>query len=246
MSRQAHAEKQIAAFSTARSRFALTREPDSLAFVHTFRDLDLITFHLVGIAAAQRNGALRTMQCFFERDHNVRLDVASSFGSSLPLTERTVAETCLTPATEKRLEEIAESGPAEFEIDPAAVARGIAAKPATRLGVPSRWRLESTRLVPIRTELVVFLSFLRIAQDFVGFVKLLEFFFGGRFVLVDVGMVFTRELPERFADLVVARRFRNAEGLIIISELDCHCAVASFSEACFLSRERRFETAERK
>jgi len=47
MTRQAHAQKKIAAFSPAGARFALARKPDALSLVHAFRDLDLITFQLV-------------------------------------------------------------------------------------------------------------------------------------------------------------------------------------------------------
>ena len=166
------------------------------------------------------------MKRFLERDHDVRFDIASSFGAPLSLTKRiSSAEACLSSAPEKRLEEIAETRSAEFEVDAAAIARRIALEPAARLRTPTRRRLKSAAgLIPIRAELVVFLSFLRISENFVGFVELLEFFFRRRLVLVDVGMVFARELAERFANLVVARRFRNAKSLVIISELNCHGA----------------------
>ena len=53
MSRQAHAQKKIATFSTARARLPLAGEPDALALVHTFRDLDLVTFDFVRVPSAQ-------------------------------------------------------------------------------------------------------------------------------------------------------------------------------------------------
>jgi len=176
---------------------------------------------------------------FLERDHDVRFDIASTFGAPLSLTERiSSAETCLSSAPEKRLEEIAETRPAEFELDAAALARRIALEAAAWLRPPTRLRLEpaAARLIPIRPELVVFLSFLRIPENFVGFVELLEFFFRRRLVLVDVGMVFAREFAERFANLVVARRFRNAKRLVIISELNCHGAARKVVRATHLRK----------
>src|SRR5437763_77698 len=87
---------------------------------------------------------------------------------------------------------------------------------------PIRWRLKSTGPVPIRSELIVFLSLLRIAQDFVGFVDLLKFFLGRFFVLGDIRMILARKFPERALDFVLGRGFGNAERLIIISKLHCH------------------------
>ena len=225
MARQADAQEKVPAFTAARSRLALASEPDPLSLVHAFRNFDLITFDLVGIPASQRDGPLRSVERFLKRDHDVRFDVISSFGAPRTLPKLAPAKTSLTSPAEKRLEEIAEASPAEFEVDPAAVARGITAKPATRLRVPSRWRLESARLVPVRSQLVVFLPLLRIAQDLVGFVDLFEFFFRRLLIFRDVRMMLARQLSERLLNLVGARRFRNAERLIIISELDCHFAL---------------------
>src|SRR2546430_17150886 len=110
------------------------------------------------------------MERFFQRDHDVGLDVASAFRAALALTERTATESRLTSAAEKRLEEIAEARAAKFEIDAAAVARRVTTKAAARLRVPSWRRLESARLVPVRAELIILLPLFRIAKDFVGFI----------------------------------------------------------------------------
>ena len=47
MSGQTHTQKQIAAFPTARSGFALAGQPDALTFVNAARNLDLVTFYFV-------------------------------------------------------------------------------------------------------------------------------------------------------------------------------------------------------
>src|SRR2546423_13292926 len=223
MARQANAQKKIAAFSAACPRFALAGEPNPLPLVHTLRDLDLITFDLVGIPAPQRDLALRAVERLLERNHDVGFDVAASLRPALPLTERTATtETGLPPASEKRLKKIAETRAAEFEVDPAAVACRMAAEAPAGLRVPSRRRLKSARLIPVGAQFVVFLPLFRIAQDLVSLINLLKFLFRGRLVLVDVGMILARELSERFANLIVARRFRNAERFVVISELNCH------------------------
>jgi len=53
---------------------------------------------------------------------------------------------------------------------------------------------------------------------------LLELFLGGRFVLRDIGMILARELAEGAPDLIVARRLRDTERLVVISELHRHFA----------------------
>src|SRR5580765_4804530 len=53
MAREAHPQKQIAAFPATGASFTLTRQANTLPLVHPLRDFDLITFDLVGIAAAQ-------------------------------------------------------------------------------------------------------------------------------------------------------------------------------------------------
>lgn len=247
MARETDPQKKIATFPSARARFALARQANALTFMNALRDLDLITFDLVRVPAAQGNISLRTVERFFQRDHDVGLDVASAFGASLPLTERGATESRLTSAAEKRFKEIAEARATKFEIDPAAVARGVSTKPAAGLRIPARRRLKSPRLIPIRSELIVLLPFLRIAQDLVGLVDLLKLFFRGFLVFRDVGMMLARQLSKRLLDLVVGRCFRNAKGFVIISKLDCHfspaklCAQGRFrNHACarYLGRMR--------
>ena len=145
-----------------------------------------------------RHRAHRAAHGLFERDHDVALDVASARGKIL--FGKTAARTRAIGAaahsrTEHLLEEIAEARAAEFKF----MGLASAAKSA-RLsgGSPARRRTKLRAGFPVRAEFVVFFPLGRIAQDFVGFVDLLEFFLGLLFVLGDVGMKFAREFAEGF------------------------------------------------
>src|SRR5207302_3897061 len=140
------------------------------------------------------------------------------FGGCFASTESTESRTAAT-AAKKSFKKIAESGAVEFKLDTAAT-RLI--KSTAGLTAPLRRRLKSARLVPIGAELIVLLALLRIAQDFVGFIDLLKFFFSRLLVLGDVGMIFARQFPERAFDLVIGRSFRDAESFVIIPELHSH------------------------
>src|ERR1700720_2817807 len=152
---EAHPQKKVATLSAAGAGFALAGEANALPFVNTARNLDLIIFNFVGAGAAQRNRAGRSVQRFLQRDHNVSFDIRSALGE--PAESRPAP-----PAAEKSLEEIAKSGAAELELNSAAVTAPLI-RSAARLTAPLRRRLKTARLVPIRTELIVFLALLGIA-----------------------------------------------------------------------------------
>ena len=83
------------------------------------------------------------------------------------------------------------------------------------------WSRLRTRF-PISTELVEFPAALRIAQDLVGLVDLLEFFLRRFFILGDIGMILARKRAEGFLDFVLRRRGLHAENLIVIFEFNGH------------------------
>ena len=163
------------------------------------------------------------MQRFFKRDQNVGFDIRSALCGCFASAESTECRAAAA-AAEKSFEKIAEPSPTEFKLHAAATVTTPLIKSSTGLTAPLRRRLESARLVPVGAELIVFLALLRVAQDFVGFIDLLKFFFGGFFVLGDVRMIFPRQFPKRASDLIVRRRFGNAECFVIISELHRHRA----------------------
>ena len=153
------------------------------------------------------------------------------------------------PAAEKRFEEIAEPGSAELELNSAAAIAAPLIKSAAGLllALPLRRRLETAGPVPIRAELIVFLPLFRIAQNFVRFVDLLKFFFGGLFVLGHIGVILARQLAKSAANFVLARRFRHPECLVIISELYRHlpnlCVCAVRAMVCTTAEGRRCDAS---
>src|SRR6185295_15907176 len=109
---------------------------------------------------------------------------------------------CRSPATtaKKCFEKVTKTSPAEFKFDSAILATPLTKfATARRPSIPAWWWLKSTRLVPLRTELIVLLPLLRIAQHFVGFVDLFELFLRRFLVLGHVRMVLAGELAERRA-----------------------------------------------
>ena len=78
---------------------------------------------------------------------------------------------------------------------------------------------EGFRVLPVLTVLVVFLSFLRVAQHLVGFVDLLEFFMGFLVIGIEIGVVFSSQFAVGGAYLFLRRIFGNAQGLVIIDEI---------------------------
>src|SRR5580704_13863743 len=77
-------------------------------------------------------------------------------------------------------------------------------------------------MVPILAQFVVLAPFDRVAQDFVGFVDLLELFLGGGFVLGDVGMIFAGERAEGLFDFGVGGVSRHAEHGVVVLEFNGH------------------------
>src|SRR5437870_12266770 len=100
-----HPQKKVATFSAAGAGFSLAREPYALSFMNAARNLYLITFDLVGAAAAQRNRTGRSVERFFKRDQNVGFDIGSALGFRFASIE--FAESCATaPADDNRYETI--------------------------------------------------------------------------------------------------------------------------------------------
>src|SRR5204862_4958794 len=136
-------------------------------------------------------------------NHNVGFDIGSAFSCGLASAKSTESRAAASSA-EKRFEEIAEAGSAEFELNSAAVATPLIISAFRWLRTPLRRRLKSARSIPISAELVIFFAFLWIAQYFVGFVDFLKFFLGCLLILGHVGMMFARQLAESAANLVFA------------------------------------------
>src|SRR5438105_15184032 len=160
---QSHSKKKIAAFSTARAGFTLATQTDPLPFVHAARNLDLIILYLVRASPAQRHGSRSTVQRFLEANHDVRFNICAALGCR---SASAIAAECrsTSSAAEKRLEEIAEPGPPELELDSTAIAAPLVESAAGLLSLPPwRW-LETARPIPIRSKLTASLARLRLVQ----------------------------------------------------------------------------------
>ena len=82
---------------------------------------------------------------------------------------------------------------------------GARAAPAPGPGPPGG------TVVGIEAELIVHLALLRVAQDVVGFLDLLEALLGGFVAGIQVGMILARQLAVRLADIVVLGIARDAQ-----------------------------------
>src|SRR5688572_30566695 len=84
-------------------------------------------------------------------------------------------------------------------------------------GIPARrWReLPVTAHRSHGLQLIVFLAFGRILQDFIGLAKLLEFLLG-IFFLADVGMIFARKPLVGFFDFIRGSFLCHSQDFVIV------------------------------
>ncbi len=120
------------------------------------------------------------------------------FGSAAAAREKLAEEIAETRGAALRARAAAEIKAAKIKIDAFAVLLRSASRPAGR------------NVVAVKAVLVVHLTLLRIGEDVVGFLQLLEFFFGGFVAGIQVGMVFAREFAESSANVFRAGFLRDA------------------------------------
>src|SRR4029453_17136885 len=92
--------------------------------------------------------------------------------------------------------------------------------PTTSLRSATRARSGTGLLVhpPVRAELIVLFPLLRVAQNFVRLVDVLELGFRRLVVRVDVRMVLARDLSDRLLDFLVRCRFGHAKRGVVVLE----------------------------
>src|SRR4051812_36683758 len=73
--------------------------------------------------------------------------------------------------------------------------------------------------VPIGAKLIVLLALGGVAEHLVSLVNFFKFIFGLFLVFRDIRMVFARQLPKRFPDLVLACLARDSQRLVVILKL---------------------------
>ena len=93
----------------------------------------------------------------------------------------------------------------------------------TRTGLPARLFV-GLGLLPVGAILIVFFPFIRVAQDFVRGVQLLEFFFHLGFLgaAMHVGMELARKAAIGLLDIIRRGRLRKTENLIVVALCCCH------------------------
>src|SRR5258706_8470026 len=193
MRRVAHVKEEIAGHAAARAAAALARNANGLAVLHAYGDADFEVMRL-GLACPRvgllkRDGANRAVHDFVERDEKVAFDVvaarrAAGLRELIPVkTILTETKSSAAAAAEQLLEKVAEACATKMKL---LGFRAVGAAPGSAL--PARRRLEAPAFLPARTVLIIFLALLRIAQDLISLIDLLELFLGGLFVLGHVGM----------------------------------------------------------
>src|SRR5439155_11731267 len=227
MRRKSHAQVEVARRAAVRAFVSFARDADGLALLHAGgnADFESVRFGLASarIGALERNGAHRAVHHFVERDEDIAFDITAACRAAAaaelfraePLFAEGKPEAA--SATEESLEEVTEARATEVELE---VPGAVGTVPGAVL--LARWRLEAGAWRPIRAEFIVALALLWVAEDFVGFVDLLELFLGGLLVLGHVGMVLAGQLAKGFLDLFVAGITRHSEGGVVIFEFNRH------------------------
>src|SRR5437867_4266946 len=90
MARKPDAQKQITAFASAHAGFTLASQTDSLALANSTRDLDLVILDFVRACPTQRDRSRRSVQRFFQCNHDVGLDICPTLRSCLASTQSPV------------------------------------------------------------------------------------------------------------------------------------------------------------
>src|ERR1700722_14436489 len=179
---------------------ALAGEPDALSVDHPRRDVHLIT------AAVQRDRTPTAPIGFLDSQLELGLLVGTG---NRPES---------AAATEQIAEEI-------FDIDAAAAADALTeAHPGTgrRVGTEAAEPRADPLVVilghpaEVFTESVVAFPGVRGGEYVISLVELLEPILGA-WGGVDVGMIFARQRPKRFLDLLVGRIARHPENLVIVT-----------------------------
>src|SRR5262249_39051541 len=76
-------------------------------------------------------------------------------------------------------------------------------------------------VLAVKAVLIVHLALLRVRENVVGFLQLLEFFFGGFVAGIQIGMVFAREFAECRTNILGGRFARHAKEFVIIGFCCC-------------------------
>jgi len=247
-------DDQVEIAAAARTAAAFASDPDSLACPHAGRNPHVHvaacplptgavarrTRLAADIAAAMAGGAwlvdlqrerlARPVESLVERDLDRGLDVLTAT-TARPAAEapaEQIFEPRLTTARAPASSEIAEDRAEELgKVAAVTVLDGESAGPRASAG---RARLSVP--LPVGTEGVVAAALVRVGQDLIRLVDLLE---ARVLPFVDVGMVLTRELSIRRLDGLVVGGSLDAQNPVVVLELNGHALNPTWSVAGDLS-----------
>src|SRR5690625_358793 len=183
----------------------LPSEADALTGFDALGDLDVQCSRLFSHSPVgadhrllQRNLAGPALDAVFQIDGNRRVVVLALTVNALGAGMKTAAE--------QALEEIAKTGTA-------GVCKAAAAELKAR--VPARWRLKLLTLARTAPQLIVSGTLFGIFQNPVRLADLFELVFGAR-VLVDIRVIFARQLAVGTLDFVLSGIALQPQGLVVI------------------------------
>lgn len=163
------------------------------------------------------------MERFFESHENVGFRVFTT----LRLGREATWSLATVLTAEHLLKEITKACAPKLEVHTLS-ARAPSAEATGRLSIAGWW----CATLPVRAELVILTPLLRVAQDFIGLIDFLELFFRHFFVLGRIGVELSRELAKGGFHFLSSRGFRDAKGLVIITELRGHVFLGKSSPHC--------------
>ena len=250
---EVHAQVEVAGCCAALAVFAFTRDADARPVADARGDAHVNRARVAVVI--QREAPRRDMEGVLEGELDLVLDVATLAGSRAPAIgarpARAGAGLALseTAAAEERREEVGERMLISEHLlhflrrhRPEAAAALAATTAVVDVPLSGEWirPARAFRLfvcAPVGAKLVVFPAFLRIAEDFVRLVDLLELRFSSLVVRIDVGVMLPRQLPEGLLDLLLRGALIYAERCVVI--LEFHLCEATLYAPPTMSLRRR-------
>ncbi len=242
-----HFQIQVSGTATARARLALSREAYWLALGDAGRDGDPYSMGL----HLQRTVRLYLWSLELERPRRpskrlLQIDINSGVMIAPGATTGAglLCKGTTSTAAEQRREEVAIALFIEDAFG--AISGALRTATASPSGAPTRatpefetigpirWRPELLARLPVAAQFIVGGAFLRVLEDLVGLLDLLEMGFGV-LLLAHVRMELARQAPIRLLDLIRGGRARHAQNLVVIPVFHSPRFVRFETSACLKS-----------
>ncbi len=177
-----------------------------------------------GLRRADRSGAVADFAAFHAGDLYF-LDAAAHCVPEIYIEfifERTAGlrfffNACAGAAAKKIAEEVAETGSATGCSAAAAEIESAEIKIDVVVGTSCSGSVVTSRnIFAVEAILIVHLALLRVGENVVGFLKLLEFFLGGFVAGIQIGMVFACEFAESGANIFRRSLAADSEEFVVV------------------------------